>query len=583
MTPRAAPQNSARPQGLLSQRALHLIFLLTFAAMLWPVLYNRYPLSADYLNHLSRVFILYHRHDPFLRRIFRVHFGIVPNMGLDALAYALRPLGLGANITMKLIFALSCIALWSGAIAFTKSVHGRVPTSSLLILPISYSFILAYGFYDFMLGMGLVLWCFVWLLRAKPSLRTSLIVVNCVSALIFFCHFGAWLILIACLFLYRAGAGQNWRRSIVVAIGENILPSILYFLRVKNHFDTLLFDSLPYKVDGFIAAFQMTSFAYAFCTAVIFCALLAALLHIRAIRIPRMWTPLLIGLGALSMLAPFDLQASYFVDWRLIWTTCLFLIMTVEITPIRRWIEPLIFGSVALMLIPNMTALARDTHKYNETVDQFARAIRVIPRNSFVFVSTYERKACAARAPSARATAHQDTHDQPGKPLPFMFYRGIPALLVPDRNSVYPYIFAQRGAEAVYVRPAFSGFFSPMPRSPLDSLMAALLVTGNDIPLHWKNGVLDDGSDLSQPPFSLAPFMDKWDHRFSYVIHLQSGCPGAGPYARLFKQVAHGNFFTIYKVTRSPDTNDANAMSADIPRRAQRNRLSRIDSAPRLP
>lgn len=551
--------NTTHAHGALPRWVTALSFVFAFTAMLCPAFLNKYPLSADYLNHLSRIFILYHLHDPFLGKIFEVHFGIIPNLALDGIAFALRPTGLAPNVVMKLIFALSCIVLWSGAITLTKSIHGRLQTSSLLILPISYSFVLAYGFYDFMLGAGLVLWCLSWLVRTKPSLKTSLIVVNCVSALIFFCHFGAWLILLASIFLYRVGLRGKWLESAGIAVGENVLPALLYILRIHNHFNSLLFSNIPYKIIGLISAFQITTFVNALFTALAFSALLAVLLWTRTLRLPSPWKPVILGIGALSVLAPFALQASYYVDWRLIWMTCLFFAMTVQLEPGRRWAEPLILGSVVLMLLPNMTALMRDTRTYNKAIDQFANAIQAIPRDSFVFVSSYEGYACAANAKHDPPDSQKVAVDQPGHLLDFMYYRQAPALLIPDRNSAFPYIFAHHGAEAVYFRKAYSSYFSPSPRSPVDSLLAALLVTEKYIPLTWHNDILHDGSQLSESPFSLSPFMDKWNQRFGYVIHLQRGCPGPGPYSSLFKEVARGSFFTIYKVTRTMPPKNINA------------------------
>ncbi len=188
--------------------------------------------------------------------------------------------------------------------------------------------------------------------------------------------------------------------------------------------------------------------------------------------------------------------------------------------------EPVIVGAVAGVMCMNITVSAMKGWEYNKDVEEFRRAIRLIPPHSAVFVSSADEEDCPAPAVEGR------------------FYTHMASLVTIDRDSIQPYIFAHRGAELAYYKPEFKGYFSPIPISPVDGALAAMMVTNDLTPL--ASGGLYRG----YYHLRILPFMDKWNERFPYVIHLTMGCTGDTPYSRLFHEVARGRSFVIYRTER---------------------------------
>jgi hypothetical protein len=528
----SGPATSGREQA-----AVALFFLLAWLALIAPALVNVYPLSADYMNHLSRIAIG-GSGDEFFQKIFETRFEIVPNLALDLFALAVKPLALGPDAVVKSFFVLSSLLVWIGAAAFYRAAHGALRLPAILAIPVCYSFLTAYGFFNFSFGAGLFLIAFAWLVRARPGPGLSICVLNLAGALLFFSHFGALLVMIASIALYRIGDGTPWRRAGALSAAESVLPFGLYLLRVPNGFSSLYFTGLPLKLWAVISAFLVSGAATAFLSALLFAVPIGLLLRARAIRLPARWRPLIVGLAVLGLVAPFGLQASFFTDWRLIWTALLLALLTVEVDLDAPWAKAAVVGVVAGILLVNVETLFRQTAAFNRSAAEFKQAIEVIPPHSFVFASSYERATCPAGA------GGQDDGDD----VDFIYDHAMPALVSVTRASVYPFIFAHRGAEATFFRPAFAEYFSETPRGPVDSLIAAFFVTGGSIPLDWNGAGRVDGSVLGDMPMAVSSLMQGWSRRFSYVIHLAKNCPERGPYAGMFPEVARGSFFTIYRV-----------------------------------
>ncbi len=544
--------SSGQCSSVLPGWAIYAIYVAAGIAMLFPALYYTYPLCVDYLNHLSRVFIIYHADDPFFAKVFKFDLGVIPNIGLDLTVIALKPLKLDANTALKLFYVLGAVLLWAGILECHRAIYGRIKLSILLIVPIIYGFVIKYGFMDFAFGIGVFLFAFSWFIRKNPNPSLSIPVFNIVSGIIFFCHFGALLIMVVSLFLYRLGNKEKISRSFMLAVAESAAPVALYMFKVPTDVSGMDFVNLPQKLYAIVEQFDMGSTPTAFLLALIFFSFIALLYFRQKLTLASKWQPLVIGFVVLGALAPFRLQISYFVDYRLLWIACVFFVIALDIKLNRFWIEPAILGLVCSLLVINIGELARDTERYNEDIDEFRHAIEVIQPESFVFVSSYEGRGCFDHAEKSEEQRQSEvTQDDVDKE----FYRYVPALVTLYRQSVQPYIFTNPGAEAVVYRREFEHYFSAIPTGPIDSLLAAFAATGGGIPLKWRNYQLDSGSSLP-----MKSILDGWNWRFSYVIHLWKGCPEASPYSGLFHEVTRGSYFTIFRTDQGP----ASAMQSAV-------------------
>ena len=104
------PLGRTRPrsldEALASPRVAALIYAALVAAMAAPALIWPIPRGNDIVDHWARL-TLYHMApgDP-LNALYRVRFGLIPNLGLDALYLALSPL-LSAQSVVRLAWMLA--------------------------------------------------------------------------------------------------------------------------------------------------------------------------------------------------------------------------------------------------------------------------------------------------------------------------------------------------------------------------------------------------------------------------------------------------------------------------------------------
>jgi putative flippase GtrA len=149
----------------------------------------------DYYGHVARFFVLAHiDRDPFLAASYAPHWQILPNIGLDVIGTALiggQPTLTVAKALVLLIFAMQ----YFGVLAFNRQVAGR---ASLLVAVMAatllYSFVLGWGFANFLLGLGLLFWGAAWWLaqRHRPWIA---IPVACVLAVAIFLTHGVAFVL----------------------------------------------------------------------------------------------------------------------------------------------------------------------------------------------------------------------------------------------------------------------------------------------------------------------------------------------------------------------------------------------------
>ena len=110
----------------------------------------------DFYNHLTRFYVLAHvGSDPLLQQNYRMQWSVMPDIGVDIFATPLLrfmpPLAAGHVIAVG-ILAL----LYSGVLYFNHALtKKRSLLVAVLLLPLLYSYILNWGFINFLLGLGL--------------------------------------------------------------------------------------------------------------------------------------------------------------------------------------------------------------------------------------------------------------------------------------------------------------------------------------------------------------------------------------------------------------------------------------------
>ncbi|WP_164156854.1 hypothetical protein, partial [Sandarakinorhabdus rubra] len=185
----------------------------------------------DLYNHVVRYKVLARLgDDPLLGANYAANWALLPNIGLDVLAVMLLQL-VPVLWLPHLLVLLILTTLFAGVVAFNRAVTGAPQwLSVLLLLPLLYSWVLNWGFANFLFGLGLAfLAAAAWAhWRDRPGLRLAVAVPAAI--LIYLCHgvaFALYGLLIAALEL-----GWWWQHpnraptALATALGRCLVQAI---------------------------------------------------------------------------------------------------------------------------------------------------------------------------------------------------------------------------------------------------------------------------------------------------------------------------------------------------------------------
>jgi len=245
-----------------------------FALAMIPLLLTPVLPLIDFTNHLARFFVLSRiGSSDFLQAHYLAHWTLLPNIGADLLAvpllYVLPPLIAGHAIVI-IVLAI----LYGGVLYFRHALTGQGSLLvALLLLPLLYSYVLNWGFINFLLGLGLSFWAAGWWLRYRnrPALALPL---SCVWALlIFFSHgiafvlYGLLLILLEIARVFRRREdGEAPRRAddLVRALAllalQTVLPAALFLMWWAGIAGGTAVDVLPASQEPFPAWLARAAF-----------------------------------------------------------------------------------------------------------------------------------------------------------------------------------------------------------------------------------------------------------------------------------------------------------------------------------
>ncbi|HXS06726.1 MAG TPA: hypothetical protein VN723_08060 [Rhizomicrobium sp.] len=209
-----------------------------FAIAMLPLLAAPVLPLIDFYNHLARFFVLAHLSESAtLQSHYVAHWALLPDVGVDVvgtpLLVFLPPLAAGHVIAVLLL-----ANLYAGALYFHRRLTGR---SSLLVavllLPLLYSYVLNWGFANFLLGLGLAFWAAGWWLKHRADVTRVVIGSSVWSLLIFFCHGIAFMLYGVLVALLEVGffleSGQRsprlLMRRLLLVSAQAVLP-VIYFL-----------------------------------------------------------------------------------------------------------------------------------------------------------------------------------------------------------------------------------------------------------------------------------------------------------------------------------------------------------------
>jgi hypothetical protein len=315
-----------------------------FALALLPLFVTPVLPFIDFYNHVARYYVLSHLDaTTAFAANYAPRWAILPNVGLDVLA-SLAMRVLPPSIVPHLIVVALFATLYSGVLAFNRALGGRSSALvALLILPLLYSFILNWGFANFLLGMGMMFWALAWWLNQRLRLARALPVACVLALAIFFIHglaFALYGIMLGCLELGLFLASSNRRPSRLLAMmpalaAQAVMPVLLFLaaptsknpegftnadesiakLQKVGALSGRLIDLATYRLTTIIRVAEGPSYAFDLLSCVAMVLILILMINRGMIRImPALWPALLVATLLVIVCPPALLGVGYVAD-----------------------------------------------------------------------------------------------------------------------------------------------------------------------------------------------------------------------------------------------------------------------------
>lgn len=172
LAPLTAPAATRQPVRWWEGRGF-LLFLVLLAAV--PLLYPPIPPLIDLPAHMGRYAVqLEVERSPALQQWFGFEWKLIGNLGVDLLVEVLAPI-LGLDRAVKLIVLLIPMLTVAGFLWTAKEIHGRLPATAPLAVPLAYAYPFHFGFVNYCLAMGIAFTGYALALRLtrqeRPRLR----------------------------------------------------------------------------------------------------------------------------------------------------------------------------------------------------------------------------------------------------------------------------------------------------------------------------------------------------------------------------------------------------------------------------
>ncbi len=171
-----------------------------------------------------------------LRQWYSFRWTVIPNLGTDLLMQVLAP-HLGLEPALKAIVIAIVVIQAAGFLVLARVVHGHVPPTALLALPLVYGYPFQYGFLNYTLCAALGTWALaLWIAMDTAALRRPrwLAFVPIGSAL-WVCHLEGWalfcILAAGCELARPNDEERGWSAALAraaAALSCLVVPSLLF-------------------------------------------------------------------------------------------------------------------------------------------------------------------------------------------------------------------------------------------------------------------------------------------------------------------------------------------------------------------
>jgi hypothetical protein len=369
--------------------------------VLMPLILCVVPPLHDYPFHLARADILASMNGSrFLQAHYQQGSFLLPNVGMDVVMIPLTrsmPIMLAGRVFLGIVV----IVMLTGTIALHASLHRRLSPWPLLAGFFLYNWIFMYGFLNYLLGVGLMLWATAgWIALRDHAVVWRLAWAMMMALILLACHlvtFGLFGILVAGFELQRAIQAARTRRS---AAARDVILAALPFIIALAIFAALSPTAGQVKeviaYHGGMGWKPLVAYRTLFTTAGWPDLLMTAPLVIGvAWAIVRRnlhfaW-PMAMAVALLVVtfaIMPFYLFGSQFGDARLPVAILLVVVASTGVTTATERAQSVLTLGVLALLCAHSVAIARDWAASDAKFAAFTAAFRLLPDGTTLYAAT---------------------------------------------------------------------------------------------------------------------------------------------------------------------------------------------------
>jgi hypothetical protein len=364
-----------------------------------PVLVSHNPPLHDYPFHIARMHILISlRHSPTLEQYYTITSFMLPNIAMDVAIPFLAHL-MPTEMAGRLFLCLTLLLQISGCLVLYRVVHGRFSRWPLVSSFFVYNWIFVFGFLNYLVGIGLLLWstaAWIWLSSRPVTARWAF--GSILAILLFFCHLivvGLFAVVIAGwevprILEDRKTEPHKAMLELAVSASIFVVPAVMYFFSsteaapagASHKLINLL--RLPAIFIRVMCSADWAPDILLFTTMAVFAGILSYAGQIVLVRSMR----IVIGLLFLTyVLIPHELSGGWGVDSRIPVLITFVVIASTRVTLGEVW-RGFAFCLLFVALIARTALFAYDWHSYDSVYIAFRDAFAKLPSDSLLYVAS---------------------------------------------------------------------------------------------------------------------------------------------------------------------------------------------------
>jgi hypothetical protein len=506
--------------GEFMPAAVALLFVAVTVLASIPVLTHVLPPLSDYLNHLSRGYVITHiGADPELARFYFVKWQVVPNLIIDAAMLALNPFA-GVYRAGQIFTLTAFVLILSGTLALHRALFGNWSALPLVAAPLLYNEVMLVGVMNYIFGVGVALWAIAAWVALRDRAWPWRIAAAIVSALaLFFCHLyavGVYGLALLGVELQRLWCTRHEPLPPrLAAFGAAGIPFLLVLALLSvsptRHAADAFSWTMNGKFDGLIMAINVYYRAVA--VVLLAAAFAAGAWAARQGRLyfhPAGWA--ILAAGAVTYLAmPRSLFAAHMADQRLPIALAFVLIACLRVDFRTRGVRQAFVAGLLFALMVRVAEVQLVWDRLGLVTAEFQQSVSLIARGARVLVVHGDRSA---------GTDVSDYH-----------LVHAPSLATIERSALVSTTFTVEGKQPLQVREAFRKYVETEDRTP-PSIPYFVQAAHDDVPY----------------------FFARWPRHFDFVYILFTKRGDANPAPGEMTRVFEGPSFQLYRVRREVST-----------------------------